>query len=79
MPRLHALTEVKLLSPSSTRLLDVLLRITPSVYFLPCRGSPHEVSFSRTEPGMNQKGGVNEVKARELFCYRTQCNDAIYN
>lgn len=34
--------------------------VLPSLFiFVPCRGSPYEVSFSRSEPSLKQKGGVN--------------------
>lgn len=43
--------------------LDVLLCATLPVYFLPCRGSRYEVSFSWSEPSLKQKGGVNGGRA----------------
>lgn len=77
--RLHAPTEVEFLSPSSTRLLDLLLRIiTLPFYFQPCRGVSawSFILMKWDEPGAK---GRYEWRERELFCYRTQCNDAIYN
>lgn len=44
---------------SHMTVLDVLLCIILPVYFLPCRGSQHEVSFSWSESSLKQKGGMN--------------------
>lgn len=59
--------------------LDVLLHTTAACLFLrpgvALRMKFHSREVSKAQ---SEKGGVNGGR-RELFCYRTQCNDAIYN